>query len=634
MATITLGSSDPSTGATAGYLLDAFSFSGWTETPMTGGAKFLKPFNNGGTASLGTLEVAVDANNNVTSVLYRATNLPTGTPQQPAFAITGLSIPLETFRANSANIMPLLTAGDDVISGGVFDNTIYGQAGNDTIIGGGGNDIIYGGAGNDTIIGNSIGYRSSRSQGADQLYGGDGNDTLTPGSNPSSTVAEIVDGGSGVDAISFGAGFNYQLTVDLAAGTATAPLDIRNNGALFATLVSIESVIGSTGDDRIYGNSGANTLEGRAGNDILDGREGNDLLIGGAGADQLTGGAGNDTASYADSAAAVDVNLLLNYTADGDAAGDVLTSIENLTGSAFDDTLIGDANANIIEGGKGADWLNGLGGADTLSYARSGAAVAINLQSSYAAYGDAQGDTLFGFENVTGSAYWDWIFGDAGNNVINGGAGNDVLMGGSGADALIGGAGIDTAIYTWATSAVDVNLWLNAGSLGESAGDTLSGIENLSGSAYYDGLIGNDGNNILDGANGNDWLSATGGSDTLIGGAGNDTLVGGTGQDFFLFESALNAATNSDRILDFSVVDDTVQLENTIFTLLSSTGTLNAALFKDLSLGAQDANDIILYDRATGSISYDSNGLVAGGQTVFADVTDGLALTNADFMVI
>ena len=79
--------------------------------------------------------------------------------------------------------------------------------------------------------------------------------------------------------------------------------------------------------------------------------------------------------------------------------------------------------------------------------------------------------------------------------------------------------------------------------------------------------------------------------------------------------------------------DDSIRLENAIFTLLTATGALAQELFKDLSLAAQDANDVIVYNRTTGELFYDTNGLTAGGQTLFADVTDGTALTFADFVV-
>ena len=96
----------------------------------------------------------------------------------------------------------------------------------------------------------------------------------------------------------------------------------------------------------------------------------------------------------------------------------------------------------------------------------------------------------------------------------------------------------------------------------------------------------------------------------------------------------LNAATNHDTISDFNVAADTIRLENAIFTLLATTGTLAANLFKNLSVSAQDADDRIIYNQTTGDLLYDTNGLVAGGQTLFADVSNGLVLTNLDFAVI
>ena len=75
-------------------------------------------------------------------------------------------------------------------------------------------------------------------------------------------------------------------------------------------------------------------------------------------------------------------------------------------------------------------------------------------------------------------------------------------------------------------------------------------------------------------------------------------------------------------------------MENAVFTLLGANGALSASLFKNLFLGAQDANDRILYDQANGNLFYDTNGLAAGGVIHFAEVTNGLALTAADFVVV
>ena len=126
----------------------------------------------------------------------------------------------------------------------------------------------------------------------------------------------------------------------------------------------------------MYGDSGDDWLNGGQGTDTLEGGAGTDILEGGAGADSLTGGAGSDTASYSGSPAAVTVRLHNDQIEGGDAADDTfpgrvevswtdsegtvhtesLPDIENLTGSAFDDTLAGDRRDNHLDGGAGNDY--------------------------------------------------------------------------------------------------------------------------------------------------------------------------------------------------------------------------------------------------------------------------------------
>ena len=86
-----------------------------------------------------------------------------------------------------------------------------------------------------------------------------------------------------------------------------------------------------------------------------------------------------------------------------------------------------------------------------------------------------------------------------------------------------------------------------------------------------------------------------------------------------------------DSINDFDVPSDTIRLEDSIFTTLS-TGILAVAAFF-IGASAHDADDRIIYNSATGALIYDSNGNVAGGDTQFAQLTTGLALTNSDFFV-
>src|SRR3546814_4359380 len=127
-----------------------------------------------------------------------------------------------------------------------------------------------------------------------------------------------------------------------------------------------------------------------------------------------------------------------------------------------------------------SDWSSDVCSSD-LSYAGSAAGVTVNLATGTGTGGDAQGDTLSGIENLTGSDNDDVLTGDAGANVLDGGAGNDILTGGGGADTLIGGAGTDTASYAGYSGGVTVNLAPGTGPGGEAAGDTLTGIENVTG---------------------------------------------------------------------------------------------------------------------------------------------------------
>jgi Ca2+-binding RTX toxin-like protein len=120
----------------------------------------------------------------------------------------------------------------------------------------------------------------------------------------------------------------------------------------------------------LTGDTNDNTLTGGVGDDSLTGGGGDDILIGGAGRDTLSGGIGNDTASYANADSGILTSLSGGFQV-GDAVGDSYSSIENLTGSAYNDDLEGDGNANIMVGGLGNDTLEGRAGADTL-YANQG----------------------------------------------------------------------------------------------------------------------------------------------------------------------------------------------------------------------------------------------------------------------
>ena len=229
-----------------------------------------------------------------------------------------------------------------------------------------------------------------------------------------------------------------------------------------------------------------------------------------------------DTADYSTSSSGVTVSLATGAGSGGDAQGDTLVEIENLNGSGFNDVLTGDAGANVLDGGAGNDILAGGAGADTLiggtgidtaDYSAATAGVTVNLATGVA----SDGDTLSGIENLKGSGFNDTLTGNASANTLDGGAGDDLFYADAGSDKFIGGYGSDTVDYTFATAGITVNLTTGA----NSNGDTLSGIENLTGSNFNDVLSGDAGANILNGGSGNDILLGDAGADLLIGGSGD-----------------------------------------------------------------------------------------------------------------
>ncbi len=492
-----------------------------------------------------------------------------------------------------------LGAGIDVLSG--IEN-LEGSGFNDTLTGDGLANRFFGGIGNDVLSGGL---------GIDTLFGNDGDDTLI--------------GGAGADAL-FGDGQALNGLGDTASyltSVAGVNVSLVTNSGQFGDaqgdlLIGIENLIGSGLGDTLSGNSGINLIEGRGGADVLD------------------GGGGIDTLSYANSAAAVTVDLALvstgvgngtAQTSGGDAAGDRLSGFENVLGSAFGDTLRGDAGANYLFGGLGANVLEGRDGADTLdglagnddtaSYASSTAAVLVDLRDvlQTVAGSHATGDELLGIENLLGSAFGDVFVGNDGHNRIDGGAGDDVIRGGLGNDTLIGGLNSpgtgsgDLLDYIGSAGGVTVSLAITTAQNTVSAGiDVISGFETLSGSQFDDRLTGDALFNRLLGGDGND---------TLAGGGGIDELVGGAGADHFVFNMAPSAA-NADKISDFAVGVDKIVLENAVMPGLGlGTGPLLPSQFA-LVGEVLTPLDRIIFDATTGELFYDSNGSAAGGSALLA----------------
>ena len=235
-----------------------------------------------------------------------------------------------------------------------------------------------------------------------------------------------------------------------------------------------------------------------------------------------------------------------------------------------------------------------------------------------------------------GTAGADEIYGLAGNDSLTGNDGNDTLDGGDGNDTLDGGNGTDTASYLSAGVAVTVSLAITTSQNTVGAGsDTLSNIENLSGSNFADTLTGQDSHNVLIGNSGNDTLIGNNGNDTLIGGDGNDRLTGGFDQDKFVFNTTPNASTNLDVITDFTAGQDKLHLDNSIFTALTTAGVLAAGNFRTGAgiITAADADDFLIYDTTTGALYYDQDGTGTTAPIQLATLTGAPTLANTNIEI-
>jgi Ca2+-binding RTX toxin-like protein len=178
---------------------------------------------------------------------------------------------------------------------------------------------------------------------------------------------------------------------------------------------------------------------------------------------------------------------------------------------------------SVINGTDQPDFLIGTNLADTIN-AGAGDDVAFGGYGSDTINGGAGNDRLYG---ETGH---DRLNGGDGNDTLNGGEGNDTLDGGAGRDILIGGNGVDTVSYASATRGVMLDL-THGGVTNDAAGDSYSGIENVTGSAYGDIIAGNNSANVINGGGGDDFLFGMGGDDVINGGDGNNVLRGGAGND-------------------------------------------------------------------------------------------------------
>ncbi len=496
--------------------------------------------------------------------------------------------------------------GNDVLIGNAADNTLIGSSGNDRLEGRGGDDALSPGSGDNTTIGGS----------GDDAY------TLSFPDDGLATTQEISERrGGGRDALMLTGSASW--TVNLASSDTT--LGTSSEGSVVTSSAgqarNIEEITTGPGDDAITGNGldnlidageGTNAVAGGRGNDTYRmmraatatrdtinelPRQGHDLLdFGSSEGERFLVGGGTIVGP---SALSVSVDLSSSTTTVGrhglrtvlvPNAGQA-TNLESVRGTAGDDEITGNEEANHLDGaggndeirggpghdlligGPGSDLLEGQlgddvyafgretgrraetdtikespqGGDDTLDYSDlapgSRRGVTINLSTPRKRIGSTGSHRLKVdvarmnryLEDVIGGPSNDSLVGNASDNTLVGGPGNDRLRGRGGQDTLLGNAGSDRLI----------------GSRGHDTLNGGAGRDILLGGGGGDTMSGGSGSDRLLGQGGNDRLRGATGADTLDGGSGNDSLAGGDGRDNLLARDGssdgLNGGPGSDR---------------------------------------------------------------------------------------
>ena len=459
--------------------------------------------------------------------------------------------------------------GSGTILGSDTDNYIGSSSDDDTLEGRGGDDFLFSGAGDDQLDGGEGNDELDGWQGADTMTGGVGNDVY----NVDSAGDVIVEyAGEGID------------TVKVRKSSYTLGANLEN------------------ADLRYY--SGSISVTGNSANNVF---------IMGFGDQAVMGGSGIDTVSYAFTSA-VSIDL---WTQDygGEAVDDYMTSIENLTGSAYDDVLRALGTASIIDGGTGGDVMEGRNGGDIYYVDNSGDIVIeaagggndevrIRSLASYTLpvyvekltnvtnhvftgtgnslsnemNGGTSADTLhggMGHDILNGGDGDDELHGDGEHDILNGGAGYDTLYGGDGNDTYIvddvndvivelideGTDHVFTSLTSYTLSEHVENLTFTCTGSGavDATGNATANI--ITGLGGDDGLLGMGGGDELRGGAGYDIMEGGDGDDILVGGAGADELFGGADRDIFLYSDGdSGTGSNADRIMDFAIWSDMVDL--------------------------------------------------------------------------
>jgi Ca2+-binding RTX toxin-like protein len=367
--------------------------------------------------------------------------------------------------------------------GNDLDNSLTGNKGSNHLYTGNGIDTVIAGLGDDTV------EAGADLTAADRLDGGAGNDRLRLDGDYAGGVTLSASNVVNFESISLADGSSYALTLNDATNSST----LLVKGSRLTT--------GTLNLDGSAESKSALTAFSGSGDDTLIGGGGADVLRGGGGADVITGGAGSDTASYRTSADGVTVDLTDNgNNAGGDAAGDILTGIENLAGSDFNDTLVGDNGANVLMAAMAMTRPSPY--RQRQDHRRRRPISSTSAPTDRGRYGRWRRRS----RSLQISGNYQWIY--LGKN-ITGIEQIDVAAGNSYKLTLI-------AVTNGST------LFVNGGALGVGENLSVNGAAETISSLTVQGGLGND---SMIGAAAGDFLAAgLGGNDTISGGAGDDSI--------------------------------------------------------------------------------------------------------------
>ena len=436
---------------------------------------------------------------------------------------------------------------DDHITGNDGDNVLSGGAGADWLSGGLGDDRLYGGSGDDTYEVENIDDRALESVGGGTdtvissassfaleanienlvIVSHDGNGTGNALNNviTGTDGTNVLDGGIGADRLT-GMNGNDTYYVDNAHDVV---IETNDNG-IDTVLSQLSYVLTSNvenltllgnGNYYAFGNSLDNELQGNSSDNRLDGLGGADVMIGGIGSDTyVVDNIGDLVAEYGDTGIDL-VEASVSYVLTENVENLTLTGTANIngTGNWLDNTVIGNAGANVLSGGGGIDSLYGGLGNDTYMADSTAASALENANEGidtvfssvkYMLGANIENLTLTGTldRNGNGNGLDNLVTGNSGNNILRGLDGNDTLDGGVGSDSLYGGLGADVFLFGSSSGSDTVRDF-------SAAQNDLFNVN-----AYTHGTAFGDGTTITSDGLGNTVINLGGGNIVTVTGAG------------------------------------------------------------------------------------------------------------------